>query len=171
MGWLYSSEWKTKAEIVQHLLTGYPSHTPIAHSCVGNHLWIVYEGQPDGDKAGERVLALCLLASHGNHGWGYKDMTESMGPYESDCPLKYLDMVPDPGGYATAFRERVRAFHDAKRAKKSLMSGLRPGVRVQFVEGCKPQSAVVDRLNPLVVVDDNGARYRVRPRHIQGVIG
>jgi hypothetical protein len=50
----------------------------------------------------------------GGYEWGYKGMTESCGPCEVSCPLKYLDMVPDPGGYATGWREKVREWH-AKR--------------------------------------------------------
>lgn len=48
-------------------------------------------------------------------GWGYKPMDESCGPHVVSCPLKYLDMVPDPGGYATEWRKNVREWHAHKK--------------------------------------------------------
>lgn len=48
-------------------------------------------------------------------GWGYKPMDESCGPVEVSCPLKYLDMVPDPGSYATEWRKNVREWHARKK--------------------------------------------------------
>jgi hypothetical protein len=51
----------------------------------------------------------------GGYEWGYKGMTESCGPCEVSCPLSYLDMVPDPGGYATDWRAKVRAWHAARK--------------------------------------------------------
>lgn len=166
MGWSYT-HGKDKAGIIQELLTGFTRYAPIAHSCVGNNLWIVHERNTDADPSlDHRVLSLCLLASS-RDGWGYKDMSESMGPYESDCPLKFLDMVPDPGGYATAFRERVRVFHAAKTQKRKAMKALAVGQRVQMIPGCSVESLTLASLKPLIGYDETGKRYRIQPRHIQ----
>jgi len=41
----------------------------------------------------ERWIGCDLLRSHKDFGWGDKDLDESIGPYFSSCPLKYLDLV------------------------------------------------------------------------------
>ncbi len=41
--------------------------------------------------------------------FGYKDMCESMGPYESDCPKAILDLLtPTDNPYAQAWRDRCQ---------------------------------------------------------------
>lgn len=42
--------------------------------------------------------------------FGYKDQTESMGPYDCDCPVSILDLLtPTDSDYAKEWRERCRA--------------------------------------------------------------
>ena len=40
-----------------------------------------------------------------------------MGPCELTCPLAFLELAPDGGGFETAWRERVREFHKRVGAK------------------------------------------------------
>jgi hypothetical protein len=83
----------------------------IARKLVGDHLWAVKEAQN-----GERYVALFLLERDHGH-WGYKDLDESMGPNAVDCPLRFLELATaKPTGYAAAWRERVREFHQGKEA-------------------------------------------------------
>lgn len=134
MGWLFG--WNTRKELADHLISGNGVHT-IKHCFKGNNLWAVqeythndvdWEGKPN-PKAGQTVRFIALYLIRGRDrcnprtgrydpdGWGYKDMDESAGPYYFNCPLSYLDMVPDPGGYATEWRAKVRE-HWAKRNQK-----------------------------------------------------
>jgi len=88
----------------------------------GNNLWCVFEQRSKAASTDvERFIAVflirCWKLQGGEMDWGYKDVSESMGPCEVSCPLSFLDMVPDPGGYATAWRERVRAAHACKNQK------------------------------------------------------
>lgn len=70
------------------------------------------ESQPAVPPGGtRRFLAVSLLGTDGQGNWGSKDMDESMGPCEVACPAAYLAMVPNPGGYATKWRESVREYH------------------------------------------------------------
>jgi hypothetical protein len=59
----------------------------------------------------ERVFGLVVLISRRNGQFGYKDMGEEMGPYESACPARILDKLttPAPNEYARQWRERCRA--------------------------------------------------------------
>lgn len=120
MGWLFSTNWPTRASMREHLCNDNGLKT-IKSCWKGNNLWAVQEFTYDqGEKAGQtvRFIALYLVRWHGDcQGWGYKDMDESAGPYYYNCPISYLDMVPDPGGYATEWRAKVREQHAASTRK------------------------------------------------------
>lgn len=126
MGWSFG--WNSRRELVDHLTKTWDTEQQTT-VCLkkffsGNNLWTVWERTAKlapTDK--ERYIALFLIQG-GNHctegrgyGWGYKDISEEMGPCEVSCPLSFLDMVPDPGGYATAWRARVREHHRIRNQK------------------------------------------------------
>lgn len=181
MGWLFG--WDSKESLVSHCLTGGAKprdYSALAHSIVGNNLWVVFERNADApltyEREGrepyvlpDRVLCLYLLQGRKHDGWGYKDLDESMGPSETNVPLKYLAMVPDPGGYATAWRERVKACRAAKNAKGKLLRTLKPGMRVKLYDGCKPAEVVIASVAPLTGYAD-GLRYRIAPRYVEAVL-
>lgn len=184
MGWTYG--WHSKDELIRHCLTGGGSTVwqDIAHTETGNHLWVVFERRPDAPlsferKSGElffypkRFLGLFLIGCDrraSDFKWGYKDMDETAGPCEVDCPLKYLAMVPDPGGFATEWRAKVQAHHQQKRGKTALLKGIQLGAVLKLVSGCKPSQVIVCSLKPLVGTDADGMRYRVQPRHVESVL-
>lgn len=56
--------------------------------------------------------------------FGYKDMDESVGPCESDCPVGILDLLtPTTHPYALAWRERCRANAARRTARPTLRDG------------------------------------------------
>lgn len=106
---------------------------------VGN-LWSVFE-QRIVRKSTEEILhrspyiRLDMLSYHrrgGDGDWGYKPLTEDMGPVEVSCPLKYIRMVPDPGGFATDWRKRVEEYHASRKRYKA-----KHGEKVALREGVK----------------------------------
>lgn len=116
MGWYYTYG-AAKQDIISELLQGWETdkakvHT-LASSVKGNVLWTVKE-YLDKESGGIKRYICCDLLGDGGDGWGYKPMDESMGPLYYDCPLHYLNMVPDPGGFATSWREKVRHYHGAR---------------------------------------------------------
>lgn len=121
MGWLFG--WNTRKQLAEHLISGNGVNT-IKHCWKGNNLWAVQEGRTHDDKP-VTFIALYLVRGGNNSrdGWGYKDMDETTGPYYYNCPLSYLDMVPDPGGYATEWRAKVREHHT--KANQKLVEGQR----------------------------------------------
>lgn len=124
MGWLFGHY--TRKSLVDHLLHGNGVKT-IKHCFKGNNLWAVQEGtKTDGTLI--KFIALYLLRGSPKvttdpYNWGYKDMDEGAGPYYYNCPLAYLDMVPDPGGHATEWRKQVREYH--AKANQKLVEGQR----------------------------------------------
>jgi len=99
----------TKQEIVKMLLTPNADSNPVAHRLIGNNLWTVLE-----HGRGERFICLFRLEHEKGFGWGYKAMEESTGPYQYNCPVQFLDVVPVPtfSPYAEAWRAKVRAYHE-----------------------------------------------------------
>lgn len=80
--------------------------------------------------------AVCLvhynLRDREGYIFGYKDMDETVGPNESDCPEAILDLLtPTEYPYAQAWRTRCRENAAARRALSSKPSP-RPGQTIVF---------------------------------------
>lgn len=161
MGWTYSPSWPTKAAMIDYCtgeaLGGPGAVTTIAKAIRGNVLWTVIEYGADSARypKGTRAILCFLLGAEKGYGWGYKDMDESMGPCDLSCPIKFLDMVPDPGGFATEWRARVRA----EAAKRAIPIAV--GNRLILRANCRPTSLICTSVNPLRGVAD-GITYRIR---------
>ncbi len=112
MGWLLSYTGG-KSELVSRLRSPERSapHKMIANRVVGNHFWSVLEL-----TNGERLICLDLMQGGGRDmGWGYKDLSEDMGPYRFDCPLSLLDIAgPTKNPRAQQWRESVLQYHANK---------------------------------------------------------
>lgn len=171
MGWTFGREWSSKEALVDYLTTRSMGGCAkvLTHTVRGQTLWAVVEYVQDTEhyKAGKRFIYCALLScSHGE--WGYKDMDESMGPCETSCPLKYFDMVPDPGGYATEWRKRVRDAAAHKANQRKIKDEVKPGDILVLKPGCSPAKVRVLQANPLVGEAD-GRVYRIVPRHIDHI--
>lgn len=174
MGWTYSASWPTKKAMIDYCtgeaLGGPGKVTTIAKAVRGNTLWTVIEYGADSGRfpAGTRAILCFLLGSDLKHsgGWGYKDMDESMGPCDISCPVSFLDMVPDPGGYATEWRAKVRAHAERKAALKA---NLAVGATIVLRAGCTPERLTCTSVTPLRALGPNGISYRVPPRLIDRI--
>ena len=116
----------SKKDIIAELTQGWENRENgskckiLAHAIRGNVLWTVCELTKPDDCFKERFI-VCNLLSTSDGSWGYKSMDESCGPCYYSCPLKYLEMAPNPiGGYAVKWREQVREYHRRKRSNSSL---------------------------------------------------
>ena len=147
MGWLISHDL-TKKQQVAELVKGW-EHTNkngkvvvqacLDHSTRGNTLYGVFEVSVDG-VATERYIAIFMLRKDRGYGWGYKDLTEAMGPFQYDCPLKFLKMVPEVK--CEKWRELVRAHHEKRRKRSS--ETIEPGTVFQFAKGFKAAGGSLD---------------------------
>jgi hypothetical protein len=95
---------------------------------VGNNHWALLEM-----ANGHHVIALDLMKGpskkHGE-GAGYKGIDEMWGPVEVNCPLSILDNARAPENqFAYEWRKKVRAYHEAKKAKKK---AIEPGTVVEY---------------------------------------
>lgn len=121
MGWTSSYNWSNASDVKRELLRDYENSESIeilAHrsTCYGRHWWVAFRQK----KTGRSFVCLFLLAGGFREGWGFKDIDETMGPVEIDCPIELLDMTDEPTeGYAVAWRERVRAKAEDRKGSQS----------------------------------------------------
>ena len=83
----------------------------------------------------DEVWALVCLVNYCRdwHNFGYKDMCESMGPYEAKCPLKVLGLLtPTDSESANDWRARCR-----EHAERTCKAPVAPGTVVAFAEPIK----------------------------------
>ncbi|MGA8756004.1 MAG: hypothetical protein WB611_06685 [Stellaceae bacterium] len=136
MGWLYQDDPVADpvAELTAHFTCDGHTRTwlVLAAARVAN---TVYMAVKSTDKAtGESYVfaAVILISNTKKHGFGYKDMDESVGPCQCDCPdrimrlLTPIDDLPNPG-YAADWRARVEARKNAKRHQTQRRQSLRVG--------------------------------------------
>lgn len=152
----------------------------------GNNLWYVVERTVDGGEP-TRFIALDLLGMHRGHGAGYKDICESMGPTEMNCPLRFFDLVPEPAGtYGPEWRQRVRGWHasTAKERKRLKEIALEAGQKWELKQGlvstvdrnAKLHYVRIERMSaqyPSCVygVCNDGVTYRIRKKHLVRLLG
>ena len=143
MGWSFG--WNDRRSLAAEVLKGFDHKDKdgkltggktavIAHQFAGNNLWSVFE-ETRPDKPTSRFIVLFLIRCspvkggvQGEREWGYKDVSEDMGPCEVNCPKKYLDMVPPCGTapskdgdgsyeWSRKWRERVCEYWTQRNAK------------------------------------------------------
>ena len=131
MGWCYSTQWRSREQLVSYLSDPSrfaDSQIHLKSSVVGNNHWYLAKDK----KSGEIWIGLDAMRSGREDGWGYKSMDATCGPVEVNCPISFLKAAsePRPGGFEKPWRERVIAYHESK--KRKAKRKLEPGVVVQY---------------------------------------
>ena len=81
---------------------------------VGNAVYLAVRSTVKKTGCSFVFAAVILISNTRKHGFGYKDMTETMGPCECDCPQRIMRLlspiadIPYPS-YAAEWRARVAA--------------------------------------------------------------
>lgn len=127
MGWTFHRRPKglTNAEWLQHELLG-TTHELVA---IASKRSVIYAALRR--KGGADVWGMVILTRWVKDflNFGYKDMSEEMGPNECDCPASVLDVLtPTTHEFATRWRERCRA--NLERCNKARQ--VKPGAKVRF---------------------------------------
>lgn len=148
MGWLFPYGSTRKNLIAERISNWHRTSedgievktTCLAHCYRGGRfsgvLWSVWERNFTIDakeaKPSARWIGCDLMQFRSPHGWGYKDLDESMGPYNFSCPLKYLNLVPiERFGGNVDWREGVLLYYarlKEKREHKRLLRHLHESV-------------------------------------------
>ena len=124
--------------------------------------------KPDGTREVWAATYLLQFVPKATDGctFGYKDMTEHMGPYIWRCPVRILDLLTETDNeYANRWREKCREYHAHRAAAPKLAPGMR--LRVEGGEtvsiGGVPLSevrVVVAGRTPRFMVEGYGLPFR-----------
>lgn len=102
----------------------------LADATIDRKVWYAAVRVPDGSVVG--FVFLLQWAPRDYHNFGYKDMSEDMGPVECSAPAKVLDLLtPTEHEYALDWRARCRA-NLAARAARPNLSNLQRGDKVRL---------------------------------------
>lgn len=150
MGWM--SGWNSRSELVNYLTEpqtfeqdGHKHTLRVVKKCFrGNNLWTIMERLVDGQQVDKFIVLFMLQRWGGYNGWAYKDVEETCGPTYYNCPVSWFDEVPDPGSYATEWREKVRK---AKDKLRSLTNGQRIAFDwdIRFGDGVTAREFTVEK--------------------------
>lgn len=81
----------------------------------------------DKTSGAREVWAAVFLLGYwrsGNENFGWKDMDETMGPVEAQCPERILDLLtPTDNENALDWRARCRAYHAARKSRPKIAVG------------------------------------------------
>lgn len=143
MGWLYMQSLKGHYGSRQYLDAQFAFTRPeltskvLRSALVGMRVYYAAIEHVRHEKS-ERIVfaAVCLIRynprDREGYIFGYKDMDETVGPIESDCPERILDLLtPTEYPYAQAWRARCRENLATRRALASKPSP-RPGQTIVF---------------------------------------
>lgn len=111
--------------------------TVLKSAMVGNTYYGAAERvEADGKRAVFGIVCLTFSrpAAPDGYTFGYKDMTEHMGPCESECPAAILDLLTNiEGEWPNAWRARCRA-HLVERRLRNAKPTPKPGQTIVFDE-------------------------------------
>lgn len=147
MGWLFShySKKDLLEEILQDRSEGERVNRVLRHSLRGQTLYTLHETGLEGETT--KWIGVFRLAKQDGM-WGYKDMDESMGPIDYDCPLYMLKEADPPANeYARQWREEVVAHAERKKALRK--NKPKVGERWALVPGCVVSEVTIAQERPL----------------------
>ena len=181
MGWTSCPDWQRPKDVYDDVLSQYAPRADFRWEVIatratnyGRHFWLGLRNRTTGEKM---VVLYLIRPSVKGYGCAYKDVSESMGPCEVDCPLDLLEMTEpglagvehDEGRWSREWRTKVRAYHAERKAKAAALRRLTVGARIFLVPGCTPQGPLtVQSVSPLRAWFGN-MLYRVRRVHIERV--
>lgn len=160
MGWTFNTApggfKKMIAECSQNHETDNRKVECLKKKFIGNiaykgNLWMLFQETDKETGEQKRYIVLCLMECRGGC-WGYKDISDSMGPCETNCPLSYVEAcTPTESVWANEWREKVRKFH-AGMPKK----GKKYKVRHEWIK-----NITITKLRPLMGKTDAGHEIKI----------
>ncbi|MHB1205730.1 MAG: DUF6927 domain-containing protein [Rhodospirillaceae bacterium] len=184
MGWLFMTSLKGHSGPRQYLDAQFTyecserTSRVLRSALVGLHVYyaaVEHIRAADGQREVWAVVCLVKYNPRDREGYifGYKDMEESMGPFQCDCPAAILDLLtPTDRQHALDWRARCRTVLDTRRATCAKPTP-RPGQIIVFDEPITfSDGAQLSRLevvahpsthrSVLFRAPDTGQFYRIR---------
>lgn len=165
MGWTYTNRLKSQSirAFFDAELT-YDGKSGILDCAVVNRrtAYIAYKHPRDGHVFG--IVCLLDYRPKDYYNFGYKDMDESMGPNESECPARILKLLsPTDSEYALEWRKRCQENLDkrAKAPKVKVGDTIVFKLPVTFRDGLKENVFIVTDPKSSVFIGYSGGRFRI----------
>jgi len=140
----------------------------LASSCPGNRVYYAATQVMTDGVGGEIFAIVCLVKwnprDKEGYIFGYKDMEESMGPYEAECPAHILDLLsPTDNANAIDWRARCRARLERRGRKLEDGDRIRLPSPQKFTDGYVGQEFLVSKLGRQLLLQDpdSGRVYRI----------
>lgn len=139
----------------------------LASSCPQNRTYYAAAQVMTNGAGGEVFAIICKVlwnpGSKTREQFGYKDMTESMGPCEDGCPQHILDLLT-PTDKEHALDWRRRCAENLKRRSRKVSDGdrIRLEEPVTFSDGHIGQEFIVEKQGRRVTLRDPETRGRYR---------
>lgn len=170
MGWTYSASWPTAkavhAELLDDLKRAGLEVLGSAATSYGRHFYVAV-ARPH-EPATMFVAAIEGTSRGDRPEWGYKDMSESMGPFYFDCPLSLLAKLgPTENASSLEWRANVRAFHARRQAGAQAVKVAKKGDKVWLTTRPEPYTVAYRQKNSLIGYRFDGAGpYRLQTSRI-----
>ncbi len=141
----------------------------LASSCLHNKVYYAAVVPITDGIAGTAFAVVCLVRwtprAKDSYVFAFKDMDETVGPYEDDCPERILALLGETDDPA-ALNWRRRCIRNLARAARKLEDGMRIRFAspIKFVDGHEGTDFVIrkqGRRTALALTDSGPARYRV----------
>ncbi len=140
----------------------------LASSCPQNRTYYAAAQVMTNGAGGEVFAIICKIlwnpGSKTGEQFGYKDMTESMGPCEDGCPQHILDLLT-PTDEEHALDWRRRCAENLKRRSRKIADGdrIRLEQPVTFSDGHVGQEFIVEKRGRRITLRDpeGHGRYRI----------
>lgn len=120
--------------------------TVVKSAMRGSIYYAAVRSQNETNGTDETFAVVCLTHTDSKSYWnfGYKDMDETMGPGEHDCPKGILDLLtPTDSEWANEWRRLCREKIERNRTKKPLPIG----TRIEFTRNGKTYTCVKREAN------------------------
>jgi hypothetical protein len=176
MGWLFMSSLGQYASPKAYLDAQYTFQNAdgtsqiLASALVKMRTWYAACRQIDHATGKAHVFALVCLVKYNPRDregvvFGYKDMSESMGPCESECPASILDLLtPTTSEYAQAWRARCRATA-TRRSRLAPKDGdtIIFAAAISFTDGSEARRFIIriEGRKRIFTNPASGSRYRI----------
>ena len=143
MGWTITDRPKPKGVSVEQFLINegvlrWSDETPATFRVLASalvRLRTFYAAVEQIDKAtGERqVWAAVILVDPRKDSFGWKDMDETCGPCEAECPAKILDLLtPTDSDYANEWRARCRENLERSKRASAQARAIKVGDTIEY---------------------------------------
>lgn len=141
----------------------------LASACPGNRVWYAAAQLLENGVPGDVIGLVCLVRwnprSTDGHNFGYKEMSENMGPYEDCCPARILDhLTQTTNEHALDWRRRCRARLDRRSRKITNGMHIKLAKPMTFSDGYVGDAFVVVKLGATITFRSDGGcgHYRIR---------